>query len=301
MQKWRRFLRGVSRQDALRERLEVGDPITLDKLAAVSLNQAAAAAQPGTPSVAPDDLLRLRMRSEAFPVQVFSEGAGTKPFPKDFLINHFVTFTATAHSGRPVASLMDGYVAVNPKYANGVPGGHRPCRHRSHGLSRCRKNNRACRTDPRMATERKHFGTDGVRGVANTDLSPALAMALGAASAHVLRESNQAAREIVVGRDPRLSGDLLEAALIAGICSQGVNVLAVGVLPTPGVAYLTKQRGRGGGRSDFGVAQPDGRQRHQVLRRGRQRKLADATEMRIEARWKRGNRGRDQAARASAP
>lgn len=132
-----------------------------------------------------------------------------------------------------------------------------------------------------MATERKHFGTDGVRGVANTDLSPTLTMALGAASAHVLRENNQSAREIVVGRDPRLSGDLLEAALIAGICSQGVNVLSVGVLPTPGVAYLTKERGAAAGvvisashnpMADNGIKffGPDGK------------KLADATEIQIE-------------------
>lgn len=129
---------------------------------------------------------------------------------------------------------------------------------------------------------RNHFGTDGVRGVANAELSPELAMALGAAAAHVLRESNTNAREIVVGRDPRLSGDLLEAALIAGICSQGVNVLSVGVLPTPGVAFVTLSRGAAAGvvisashnpMADNGIKffGHDGK------------KLADATEARIEA------------------
>src|SRR5438105_2983276 len=93
-----------------------------------------------------------------------------------------------------------------------------------------------------MSDQRKLFGTDGVRGVANTELSPTLAMSLGAAAAHVLIEETHRAAEFIVGRDPRRSGDLLEAALIAGICSQGANVVAVGVLPTPGVAFLTRER-----------------------------------------------------------
>ena len=90
------------------------------------------------------------------------------------------------------------------------------------------------------------FGTDGVRGVANTELSPQRAMALGAAAAYVLR-NDSGSREIVIGRDPRLSGDLLTAALIAGICSQGVNALNVGVIPTPGVAAITQARGAAAG------------------------------------------------------
>jgi phosphoglucosamine mutase len=80
------------------------------------------------------------------------------------------------------------------------------------------------------------FGTDGVRGVANRDLTPELVTALGRAAARVLG----ADRPFVVGRDTRRSGPLLEAALVAGLCSEGADVERVGVLPTPGVAYLAQ-------------------------------------------------------------
>jgi phosphoglucosamine mutase len=90
------------------------------------------------------------------------------------------------------------------------------------------------------------FGTDGVRGVANTELSPELAFKLGRAGAYILTEET-GLRSIVIGRDTRLSGDMLEAALVAGICSVGVNVLRVGVMPTPAVAYLTRALEAGGG------------------------------------------------------
>ncbi|WP_273732890.1 phosphoglucosamine mutase [Mycolicibacterium septicum] len=84
------------------------------------------------------------------------------------------------------------------------------------------------------------FGTDGVRGVANRDLTAELAVALGSAAARRLGTSAGHGRRVaVVGRDPRASGEMLEAAVIAGITSEGVDVLRVGVLPTPAVAYLT--------------------------------------------------------------
>jgi phosphoglucosamine mutase len=84
------------------------------------------------------------------------------------------------------------------------------------------------------------FGTDGVRGVANRDLTAELALALGSAAARRLANSSQARRRVaVVGRDPRASGEMLEAAVIAGLTSEGVDALRVGVLPTPAVAYLT--------------------------------------------------------------
>lgn len=84
------------------------------------------------------------------------------------------------------------------------------------------------------------FGTDGVRGVANRDLTAELALALGSAAARRLCSTSGAGRCVaVVGRDPRASGEMLEAAVIAGITSEGVDVLRVGVLPTPAVAYLT--------------------------------------------------------------
>ena len=85
---------------------------------------------------------------------------------------------------------------------------------------------------------RKLFGTDGIRGLANVELSPLLALQVGTTAAHVLIERKQNTR-VLVGRDPRISGDILENALVAGICSQGVDAVLVGVIPTPGIAYLT--------------------------------------------------------------
>ncbi|MFE1593155.1 phosphoglucosamine mutase [Nocardia sp. NPDC058705] len=82
------------------------------------------------------------------------------------------------------------------------------------------------------------FGTDGVRGLANDSLSPELAMRVAAAAAQVLSRGKK--RPVaVLGRDPRASGEMLEAAVTAGLTSVGVDVLSVGVLPTPAVAYLT--------------------------------------------------------------
>ena len=85
------------------------------------------------------------------------------------------------------------------------------------------------------------FGTDGVRGVAGRELTARLAMDLSAAAAAVLgRPAGTTGRPVaVVGRDPRLSGEFLEAAVVAGLASAGVDVLRLGVIPTPGVAYLT--------------------------------------------------------------
>ena len=85
------------------------------------------------------------------------------------------------------------------------------------------------------------FGTDGVRGVANRELTPELAYALGRYGAYVLLKGSKARRpRVLVGRDTRISGQMLEAALTAGLTSMGADVLLVGVLPTPGVAYLTR-------------------------------------------------------------
>jgi phosphoglucosamine mutase len=92
------------------------------------------------------------------------------------------------------------------------------------------------------------FGTDGVRGVANQELTAELAMAVGAASARRLAARRVGRRVAVVGRDPRASGEMLEAAVIAGITSEGADALRVGVLPTPAVAYLTHAYD-----ADFGV------------------------------------------------
>lgn len=85
------------------------------------------------------------------------------------------------------------------------------------------------------------FGTDGVRGVANEELTPLLAMQLGQAGACVLTRENKHKPTIMVGCDTRISGDMLSNALMAGICSVGANAVYVGVLPTPAVAYLAKK------------------------------------------------------------
>ena len=86
------------------------------------------------------------------------------------------------------------------------------------------------------------FGTDGVRGVANDELTPKLAMELGQAGAYVLAKTNDAHRPVImVGCDTRLSGDMLANALMAGACSVGANVIYLGILPTPAVAFLAKK------------------------------------------------------------
>lgn len=85
------------------------------------------------------------------------------------------------------------------------------------------------------------FGTDGVRGVANEELTPTLAMQLGQAGAYVLTKENKHKPTIMVGCDTRISGDMLANALMAGACSVGANAVYVGVVPTPAVAYLTKK------------------------------------------------------------
>nr|WP_152888028.1 phosphoglucosamine mutase [Streptomyces adustus] len=128
------------------------------------------------------------------------------------------------------------------------------------------------------------FGTDGVRGVANADLTAEMALGLSVAAAHVLAEAGTFAGHrptAVVGRDPRASGEFLEAAVVAGLASAGVDVLRVGVLPTPAVAYLTGVLG-----ADLGVmlsashnAMPDNGVK--FFARGGH-KLADELEDRIE-------------------
>ena len=92
------------------------------------------------------------------------------------------------------------------------------------------------------------FGTDGVRGLANRDLTAELALALAASAAHVLGDAGQLTADgsrpvAVVGRDPRASGEFIEAAVVAGLASAGIDVLLAGVLPTPAIAYLTERHG----------------------------------------------------------
>lgn len=96
---------------------------------------------------------------------------------------------------------------------------------------------------------KKLFGTDGVRGVANVyPMTIEMAMQLGRAAAYIFKSTNKRRHRIVIGKDTRLSGYMLENALVAGICSMGVDVLLVGPLPTPGIANITSSM-----RADAGV------------------------------------------------
>jgi phosphoglucosamine mutase len=130
---------------------------------------------------------------------------------------------------------------------------------------------------------RRLFGTDGVRGLANADLTPELALAVAGAAARVLMGHDPSHRPLaVIGRDPRASGEMLEAAVVAGLAAAGADVLRVGVLPTPAVAFLTADFG-----ADLGVVlsashnpMPDNGIK--LFARGGH-KLADAIEAEIEA------------------
>ncbi len=88
---------------------------------------------------------------------------------------------------------------------------------------------------------RKYFGTDGIRRIANTELSPELVYRVAKAGAYVLSKHTDHAPTILIGRDTRISGSLIESAMVAGFLSYGANVKILGVMPTPAVAYLTKR------------------------------------------------------------
>ncbi len=88
---------------------------------------------------------------------------------------------------------------------------------------------------------RKYFGTDGIRRIANTDLTPELVYKVAKAGAYVLSKHTDHAPTILIGRDTRLSGTLIESAMTSGFLSYGANVKLLGVIPTPAVAYLTKK------------------------------------------------------------
>ncbi|MCU9789793.1 phosphoglucosamine mutase, partial [Enterococcus faecalis] len=88
----------------------------------------------------------------------------------------------------------------------------------------------------------KYFGTDGVRGIANKELTPELAFKLGRYGGYVLSQHEDSSRKprVLVGRDTRISGEMLEQALIVGLLSVGIEVCYLGVISTPGVAYLSR-------------------------------------------------------------
>ena len=130
----------------------------------------------------------------------------------------------------------------------------------------------------------KYFGTDGVRGVANAELTPELAFKLGRYGGYVLLQQAEgnAHPRVLVGRDTRISGQLLEHALIAGLLSVGIEVMQLGVIPTPGVAYLTRAQGAVAGvmiSASHNPAQDNGIK----FFGGDGFKLTDETEAQIEA------------------
>ena len=86
----------------------------------------------------------------------------------------------------------------------------------------------------------KYFGTDGVRGEANVELTPELAFKLGRFGGYVLSQHENERPRVFVGRDTRISGQLLESALVAGLLSVGIEVYLLGVVATPGVSYLVR-------------------------------------------------------------
>ena len=90
---------------------------------------------------------------------------------------------------------------------------------------------------------RKYFGTDGIRRIANTELTPELVYKVAKAGAYVLSKHTDHAPTILIGRDTRISGTLIESAMVAGFLSYGANVKLLGVMPTPAVAYLTRKLG----------------------------------------------------------
>ncbi|MBR6709041.1 MAG: phosphoglucosamine mutase [Clostridia bacterium] len=129
----------------------------------------------------------------------------------------------------------------------------------------------------------KYFGTDGVRGVANVELDALLAFRIGAAAATVLTEERdgQGKAKILIGKDTRISSDMLENALVAGICSVGADVELLGVIPTPAIAYLTIKH-----RADAGIVISASHNSYEYngikIFSGSGYKLSDALEEKIE-------------------
>ena len=129
----------------------------------------------------------------------------------------------------------------------------------------------------------KYFGTDGVRGVANVELDALLAFRIGAAAATVLTEERdgQGKAKILIGKDTRISSDMLENALVAGICSVGADVELLGVIPTPAIAYLTIKH-----RADAGIVISASHNSYEYngikIFAGSGYKLSDALEEKIE-------------------
>lgn len=129
----------------------------------------------------------------------------------------------------------------------------------------------------------RYFGTDGVRGVANSELDALLAFKIGAAAAYALtQEAGQSRKaKLLIGKDTRISSDMLENALVAGICSVGADVELLGVIPTPAVAFLTIKH-----KADAGIVISASHNSFEYngikIFAGNGYKLPDATEAKIE-------------------
>ncbi|NLW65934.1 MAG: phosphoglucosamine mutase [Clostridiales bacterium] len=130
----------------------------------------------------------------------------------------------------------------------------------------------------------KYFGTDGIRGVVNKDLNADMAFKVGQAAAMVLAETkeNGAKPLFTIGKDTRISGDMLEAAITAGLCSAGAEVMQLGVIPTPAVAYITVDSGADAG---IVISASHNPYEHNGIKifNGRGFKLSDELELEIEA------------------
>jgi phosphoglucosamine mutase len=133
--------------------------------------------------------------------------------------------------------------------------------------------------------KRKYFGTDGIRGEANKELTVDIAMRLGFALAYLLKKKrpvDQKHIDVVIGSDTRISGYMLRSALMAGLSSMGIRITYVGVLPTPGVAYLTQLK-----KADAGImisaSHNPAKDNGIKIFRSNGKKLSDEVELQLEA------------------
>ena len=140
---------------------------------------------------------------------------------------------------------------------------------------------------------RKFFGTDGIRGRTNVaPMTADIAMRVGqAAGAHFLRGDHR--HRVVIGKDTRLSGYMMELAMVAGFTSVGMDVVLVGPMPTPAVAMLTKRAARRPGRDDLGQPQSVRRQWHQAVRARRLQAVATRPSWRSSGCWRASRRSID--------
>ena len=149
---------------------------------------------------------------------------------------------------------------------------------------------------------RKYFGTDGIRGRANGVITPELALKVGQAAGLIFRRGDHRHR-VLIGKDTRLSGYMIETALVAGFTSVGMDVLLTGPIPTPAVGNAHALDARRSRRNDLGLAQSLRRQRHQAVRprrlqAQRRRRTADRNADRFRTRQAAGEERRSRPRQA---